>query len=59
MTTTKNHAYWVEFLNLRVTRTQRLAMAFLESKGLRFMVDFGTDNAIEKAMDFAELEMVQ
>ncbi len=38
-------------LKLRVTGAKEFACRYLESRGLRFCVDYGTDNAIEKATD--------
>jgi hypothetical protein len=43
--------YWEmhEKLNLKTTPEQDRACFYLEGKCLRFLVEFGTDNAIEKA----------
>ncbi len=43
----------VKLLKLRVPRVVRFACLYLEQRGLRFCVDFGTDNAVSKA---AEIE---
>jgi hypothetical protein len=37
---------WLRVLRLTVTPEQHRAMQILERRGLRFLVDFGTDNAI-------------
>ena len=39
----------VAFLKLTVTDEQRRAMRYLERRGQRFCLDFGYDNAVEKA----------
>lgn len=41
----KTMKQWCKTLNLRPYSSARRAGAFLESKGKRFRVDFGTDNA--------------
>jgi hypothetical protein len=38
-----------DLLGLELTLVQHIACAFLEGRGLRFCVDFGLDNAVEKA----------
>jgi hypothetical protein len=38
-----------EYLKIKATEDQLIAGSFLESRGLRFCCEFGTDNAIEKA----------
>lgn len=40
-----------KLLNLSVPPYKRFACLYLEGQGFRFCVDFGTDNAIEKARD--------
>ena len=35
------------------------ASLYLERRGLRFCVDFGTENALEMAFDFLEREWLQ
>lgn len=39
----------IRVLNIRVSKQVRFACLYLESRGLVFCVDFGTDNAIYKA----------
>ncbi len=41
----------VRLLKLKVNPEQAFACLFLEAKGQRFLVDFGYENAIEKAAD--------
>ncbi len=41
----------VRLMKLDVNPEQAFACLFLEAKGLRFLVDFGYENAIEKASD--------
>lgn len=38
-----------KYLNIEATEDQLIAGSFLESRGLRFCCEFGTDNVIEKA----------
>ena len=47
-------------LKLKTTKHVDFAAAFLESRGFRFCVDFGYQNAVEKAASImtAELESV-
>ena len=40
---------WCKRLNIEATEDQLIAGSFLESRGLRFCCEYGTDNAIEKA----------
>ena len=49
-----------KLLRLRMTKQVDFAAEFLESRGLRFCVDFGYENAVEKAAAImtAELESV-
>jgi hypothetical protein len=44
-------AEWVPRLGLRVTRLQLLAAAYLERDGQQFLVDFGCDNVIRRALE--------
>jgi hypothetical protein len=37
---------WMKTLKLDVTEDQYIAAQFCESRGLRFLVEFGYDNAI-------------
>lgn len=37
---------WCDRLDLDLTLAQHIACAFLEGCGLRFLVDFGVDNAV-------------
>lgn len=41
---------WCDRLDIELTLEQHIACAFLEGRGLRFLVDYGYGNAIEKAM---------
>lgn len=41
----------VDMIGLEVTDEQAFAMDYLESVGQRFCVDFGVDNAVDKAAD--------
>jgi hypothetical protein len=40
---------WRDKLELKTTNEQDIACLYLEGKGLEFLVDFGYENAIEKA----------
>lgn len=42
---------WVRRLGLRPGNAVRRAAVYLESRGQRFLVHFGTDNAIQKARE--------
>lgn len=48
----------VRLLKLDLTYEQTAACRYLESKGLRFCVDFGYDNAFEKAFQTMESEAI-
>lgn len=39
-----------DMLDLELTLEQHIACAFLEGRGLRMLIDFGYDNAVEKAL---------
>jgi hypothetical protein len=39
------------FPEVRMTREQIAACRYLESRGLRFCIDFGYENAFDKAFD--------
>jgi len=41
---------WCDRLDLELTLEQHIACAFLEGRGLRFLVDFGYENAVTKAL---------
>jgi hypothetical protein len=41
---------WCDRLDLELTLEQHIACAFLEGRGLRFLVDFGYENAVAKAL---------
>lgn len=41
----------LQLLDMRVTPEQHAAMRFLEREGLRFCVEFGTDNAVAIARE--------
>ena len=41
--------HYVKQLNLPATEEQLIAGQFLESRGQRFLIDFGYENAVEKA----------
>ena len=45
-----------KYLNIEATEDQLIAGSFLESRGLRFCCEFGTDNAIEKADALFDVE---
>lgn len=42
---------WTRRLGLKVGPAVRRAAAYLEAQGQRFMVHFGTDNAVDKARE--------
>lgn len=42
---------WVRRMGLNVSPAVRRAAAYLEGRGQRFLVEFGTDNAIMKARE--------
>ena len=42
---------WCRYLKIRLSPEKQFAFRVLEAAGLRFLVDFGTDNAIQKAAD--------
>lgn len=44
------------FPDVVITDVQAAACRYLERRGQRFLVDFGYENAIDKAMDQSELE---
>jgi len=44
-----------EQLDLELTLEQHIACAFLEGRGLRFLVDFGYVNAVERTLALLEL----
>lgn len=46
-------------LNIDATEEQLIAGNFLESRGQRFCVDFGYENAIAKADDLLDLEIAE
>lgn len=48
------YGHWRDRLNLPTTAEQDGACLFLEAKGLRFMVEYGYENAIEKARKYPE-----
>lgn len=44
-------SYVCRLLDLKVPPYKYFACLYLESHGLRFCVDFGTENAVEKARE--------
>lgn len=48
---------WTEYLRIKTDIAQQQAAQLLECNGQRFLVDFGTDNCIEKALWIMESEM--
>jgi hypothetical protein len=50
----REHYYWRDLaarLDLKVPHWKAHALDYLESVGQRFCVDFGTENALEKARE--------
>ena len=50
---------YIRLMKARVPKLKAYACRFLESRGLRFCVDFGTENAIEKASAIVAKEAVE
>lgn len=51
--TESEYIYWLRRLSLPIpTLAQHRACIFLERHGFRFLVDFGFQNAVEKAREF-------
>lgn len=46
-----DYGYWRDYLKLPTSAEQDCACLFLERKGLRFLVDFGYENALVLAED--------
>jgi hypothetical protein len=49
--TARDWREWATFLGIEVPHWKAHALDYLEAQGLRFCVDFGTDNAVEKARE--------
>lgn len=47
-----DYGKWRDYLSLPTSVTQDEACLFLEAKGYRFLVDYGYENAVEKAERF-------
>ncbi len=54
MTTNTDYRKWKRLLKLKTDDATDAACEFLECRGLRFCIDFGIDNALDKAFDILE-----
>lgn len=41
----------IDLLDIDLTLEQHIACAFLEGRGLRFLIDFGYENAVAKTQE--------